>query len=415
MAKAVLNNLTSNYGSQALHNANSATIEDHLNNKVLYRDNPDGEPNQMESDLDMNSQRILNLLDGTTLQEPATIRQLNNAISDSLFNGEVADAIAAAVDASVLAAVTEVATGYVVQKVETQTGFTASQTVVTLSSITYVPGVNNVVVVRNGLQLTSGTDYTEDSTTQLTMVVPLDSTDMLIIRANDTTSNSVTDSSAVSHTSGGTSTALATYLEARKVDLEAQAISTGITHNDGIGNVALNTHLDSEAAKVASLQSSNTTGWSSDPASPSPMGMTGVVVAYAGTTAPVGWLLCNGAIVSRDSYSDLFAAIGTAYGIGNGATTFGIPDLRGEFIRGFDSGRGVDTSRVLGSTQTDSLKSHSHHSGHQRVTSVLRGGSGADASAPDDDFSSSDKTQTQATGGTETRPRNIAMNYIIKI
>jgi len=60
MAKIVLNDLTSNYGSQTLHNTNNGEIESHLNSKVLYRDNPSGEPNQMENDLDMNSNDILN-------------------------------------------------------------------------------------------------------------------------------------------------------------------------------------------------------------------------------------------------------------------------------------------------------------------------------------------------------------------
>ena len=60
MAKIALTDLTTNYGSQTLHNTNNATIEDHLNSKVLYRNNPSGEPNQMENDLDMNSNDILN-------------------------------------------------------------------------------------------------------------------------------------------------------------------------------------------------------------------------------------------------------------------------------------------------------------------------------------------------------------------
>lgn len=81
MAKVVLNDLTTNYGSQALHNANNTTIEDELNNKVLYRNNPSGEPNQMENDLDMNSNRILNLNDAATAQEPVTKSQLDAASS----------------------------------------------------------------------------------------------------------------------------------------------------------------------------------------------------------------------------------------------------------------------------------------------------------------------------------------------
>ena len=61
MAKITLNDLTTNYGSQTLHNTNNGEIESHLNNKILYRDNPDGEPNQMENNLDMNSHSILNV------------------------------------------------------------------------------------------------------------------------------------------------------------------------------------------------------------------------------------------------------------------------------------------------------------------------------------------------------------------
>lgn len=77
----------------------------------------------------------------------------------------------------------------------------------------------------------------------------------------------------------------------------------------------------------------------------------GAVMHFARSTPPAGWLVCNGATISRTTYSDLFAAIGTTYGAGNGSTTFKLPDLRGEFIRGFDAGRGVDLGRTFGSFQ----------------------------------------------------------------
>lgn len=70
----------------------------------------------------------------------------------------------------------------------------------------------------------------------------------------------------------------------------------------------------------------------------------GMVSFFGNTSAPDGWLLCNGAAVSRTTYSDLFSVIGTTYGAGNGSSTFNIPDLRGEFIRGWDGGRGVDNN-----------------------------------------------------------------------
>ena len=141
----------------------------------------------------------------------------------------------------------------------------------------------------------------------------------------------------------------------------------------------------------------------------------GVVMAFGGSTAPTGWLECDGSAVSRSTYSDLFSAIGTNFGVGDGSITFNLPDTRGEFIRGWDNGRGADpdaTSRanggdVVGSTQSDELKSHTHTGGYFRqytaTTSDL--GSGSQAYL---------EQNTGATGGSETRPRNVAMMYIIK-
>lgn len=81
----------------------------------------------------------------------------------------------------------------------------------------------------------------------------------------------------------------------------------------------------------------------------------GAVSYFAMSTAPSGWLKANGAAVSRTTYATLFAAIGTMYGAGDGATTFNLPDLRGEFLRGFDDGRGADSGRVFGSWQKGTL------------------------------------------------------------
>ena len=76
----------------------------------------------------------------------------------------------------------------------------------------------------------------------------------------------------------------------------------------------------------------------------------GSVFCMAVATVPSGYLECNGAAVSRSTYAVLFAVIGTAYGTGNGSTTFNLPDLRGEFVRGFDNGRGVDNGRSIASS-----------------------------------------------------------------
>jgi microcystin-dependent protein len=77
----------------------------------------------------------------------------------------------------------------------------------------------------------------------------------------------------------------------------------------------------------------------------------GMVSMFGNSTVPTGWLQCNGAAVSRTTYSDLFANIGTTFGVGDGSTTFNLPELRGEFIRGWDNSRGVDSGRTFGSLQ----------------------------------------------------------------
>ncbi|MBX9761570.1 MAG: phage tail protein [Pseudomonadaceae bacterium] len=86
----------------------------------------------------------------------------------------------------------------------------------------------------------------------------------------------------------------------------------------------------------------------------------GLIAHFARSSAPAGWLKANGAAISRSAYAELYAAVGTTYGAGDGFTTFNLPDLRGEFIRGWDDGRGVDGGRALGSSQAGSLQSHSH-------------------------------------------------------
>ena len=128
----------------------------------------------------------------------------------------------------------------------------------------------------------------------------------------------------------------------------------------------------------------------------------GQVVFMAGANAPSGFLKCNGQLVSRTTSASLFAVIGTTYGAGNGSTTFAVPDLRGEFIRGWDDGRGVDAGRVVGSAQLDEIKSHTH--ADQKATANAGSPTGGTfaGGAP---YAST----TGTTGGAETRPRNVAM------
>lgn len=134
----------------------------------------------------------------------------------------------------------------------------------------------------------------------------------------------------------------------------------------------------------------------------------GTVIHFANSTVPSGFLECNEATISRTVYADLFAAIGTTFGVGDGSTTFKIPDLRGEFIRGWDNGRGVDAGRTLGSYQADDFKSHSHTYNSVQTYVVVAGGSSYGMNA--DLYGAT----SGAIGGNETRPRNIAFMTCIK-
>ncbi|EJF77311.1 hypothetical protein ME7_00545 [Bartonella birtlesii LL-WM9] len=102
--------------------------------------------------------------------------------------------------------------------------------------------------------------------------------------------------------------------------------------------------------------------------SPYPSGFIGT---FAMQALPSGWLLCDGQAYSRMFYSDLFAAIGTRWGSGDGYRTFNIPDLRGMFLRGYDGGRNVDTGRSFASIQQDLIQAHEHE-GHRVSVSQIR-------------------------------------------
>jgi microcystin-dependent protein len=139
----------------------------------------------------------------------------------------------------------------------------------------------------------------------------------------------------------------------------------------------------------------------------------GAVMFFAMSTAPAGWLKANGAIISRATYAALFAAIGTTFGVGDGSTTFRLPDLRGEFVRGFDDGKGTDSGRAFGSSQAGQMPSHTHT---QEISNSTAGGlnRGAGSNGAFLQYSGT----TTAAGGTENssenRPRNIALLACIK-
>ena len=137
----------------------------------------------------------------------------------------------------------------------------------------------------------------------------------------------------------------------------------------------------------------------------------GSVIFHGANSAPTGYLKANGALVSRTTYAGLFAVIGTTFGVGDGSTTFALPDLRGEFIRGWDDARGIDSGRTFGTAQADDFESHTHATSAVSMPAYV--GSGIADGSGGSTFHPTAAPNT-ATGGTETRPRNIALLACIK-
>lgn len=142
----------------------------------------------------------------------------------------------------------------------------------------------------------------------------------------------------------------------------------------------------------------------------------GAVQTFAMSTPPTGWLECNGVTipasgpdiqgVSVTLLQTLRNRVGTTYGV-----LGKLPDLRGEFVRGWDNSRGIDTGRTFGSNQADEFKSHSHTSTFIRDRAPTTAGN---AVLGDENYYGTQDVSTNAVGGTETRPRNIALLYCIK-
>ena len=145
----------------------------------------------------------------------------------------------------------------------------------------------------------------------------------------------------------------------------------------------------------------------------------GAVMPFAMNSAPSGWLAADGTAVSRSTYATLFAAISTTHGVGDGSTTFNLPDLRGIFVRGSGSQTisGTSYSGTFAAKQADEIKAHKHQSWEQltntsgtlQCAQSTQAGTGKTAAT-----STNANFETANTGGAETRPANIALLYCIK-
>ncbi|MFZ2587894.1 MAG: phage tail protein [Alphaproteobacteria bacterium] len=169
----------------------------------------------------------------------------------------------------------------------------------------------------------------------------------------------------------------------------------------------------------------------------------GVVVPFAGAVAPSGWMMCDGSAVSRATYADLFTAVGTVFGSGDGSTTFNLPDLRGRSVFGVDAMGGSAASRVTSGVSgiaggtlgavggNEAMQGHTHtvtDPGHTHGENASSGGggsgtgiqglgSGSGALASNVSTVSATTGITVASygsGGSQNMPPAMMLNYIVK-
>lgn len=139
----------------------------------------------------------------------------------------------------------------------------------------------------------------------------------------------------------------------------------------------------------------------------------GSIVAFPVDAPPPGFLELDNSVRSSATYPDLSAYLGGKFNKGDeGVGNFRLPEARGEFLRGWDHGRGVDAGRTLGSYQVDENKAHAHATSYELVTDTFAAGTALRNFVQE--FGAQNNVQTNASGGTESRPRNIAVMWCIK-
>lgn len=149
------------------------------------------------------------------------------------------------------------------------------------------------------------------------------------------------------------------------------------------------------------------------------LGISGMIIPYAGSSAPAGFLLCDGTAISRTTFATLFAIVGTTYGAGDGSTTFNLPNLQGRVPAGRDASQTeFDTLGETGGAKTHTLTT-AQIPAHNHNANLSAGGSSSNTVLVSESnrVVSSNSTVIQNTGGGESHNNlqpYLVLNYIIK-
>lgn len=326
------------------------------------------------------------------------------------------------------------------------------------NSIASVVNAYNQVVTINSTTLLAATSYnrTYSITGAYTVTLPLISAGAptyYLLFLNDTTSATALIAAQGSDNirlSGVNVTSVSLY-PGDSVMLESNGASWSLGTTSFVkANLASPTFSGTPSAPTAAPGTSTTqlatTGFVQTALSAFSTLPVGSLVMTLGSSAPAGTMKMNGASISRSTYSALFSVIGTTYGVGDGSTTFVLPNPRGYFPRFADDGMGIDVGRTIGSLQSGSYAAHSHtmnDPGHAHGVydpGHSHGGVGFPENPDDGSYSVANGTGTHRdysgstygsgtgigisgsstgvwvnnSGGSETRPINMALLACIK-
>lgn len=398
MSKIVLDSVVSGYDLSKI-NSNFQKIQAELNDKVLYRNAPIGEPNTLENDIDANGKKILNVGSFSLAGYP----DLTSLVVEAN----------AARDAAVAAK--NVVVDVEDEFTDIYLGNKSADPLIDNDGNPLIEGCFyfNVALSPKRLRVYNGVGW-QDAAASVTNVV-------------NSIDNSLYPSQAEAE-AGVNDVQVMTPLRTKQsilvnaATLAQGALAESAIQPDDVGTSAGKIVALDGAGKLPAVDGSRLLGIQAVPP--------GSLIMHAAASAPAGYLKANGGAVSRSIYSALFSVIGTSYGAGDGSTTFNLPDFRGYFPRAWDDGRGVDSGRAIGSSQSDSYLNHSHtgstaSAGSHTHSSGIGGpggvgfSMGGDSIYPGSTGSAGDHTHAvivnaSTTGGTETRPKNIAVLFCIK-
>lgn len=180
------------------------------------------------------------------------------------------------------------------------------------------------------------------------------------------------------------------------------------------------TQLADDSVITAKIPDGAVTAVKLDAAAVSVLMPTASIMPYAGSSAPTGYLLCDGAAISRSTYSTLFGLLATTYGSGDGSSTFNIPDLRGRVIAGHGGTLLSGSADAIAATNAHSTKTHTlliaempaHDHTYNRTNNVTAGGSTAIEDGP---ITGTVTSSSTGGGGAHNNVQpTIILNYIIK-